>query len=95
MGKSTAADLIDWTDEQLEEAGIDKARLIKIIRHLKSASDLMWGTGLHVYGGSSTGHIIHSSRPTHSSNNNRAKADVADLGSVVASVGEGFSGGDW
>lgn len=91
MSRSTASDLIDWTDEQLQEAGIDRERLLKIIRHLRKASELMWGTGLHVYGASSTGHIVHSSRPTHAMYGD----NKCDYGSVIASVGEGFTGGDW
>ena len=82
--------LIEWSDEQLEEAGIDRERLLKIIGHLKAASDLMWGTGLHVYGASSTGQLIHQSRPTHGDS-----GESPDRGSVVATIGEGFTGGDW
>jgi hypothetical protein len=89
-----ANELIEWTDEQIEEAGIDRNRLVKIIQLLRSASDLMTGTGLHVYGESGSGNIVHSSRPTHSGRKGSV-GDVADYGSVIADVGLGFDGGGW
>ncbi len=90
MGKTTPADLIEWSDEQLEAAGINRKRLVKIVRALKRASDLMEGTGLHVYGESGEGHLVHGSRPTHNE-----RTEKADFGSVIAHVGLGYDGGGW
>jgi myo-inositol-hexaphosphate 3-phosphohydrolase len=81
---------IQWTDEQLEAAGINRGRLIKIIRALRRASELMEGTGLHVYGESGSGYLIHSSRPEHF-----GREAEADHGAVIADVGLGFDGGGW
>jgi len=80
---------ICWEDEQLKEAGIDKRRLNKLVRMLGECSIIMRQLGLHLYGAAGSGHLIHTSRPTHDDNCN------ADQGSPVASVGMGFDGGDW
>lgn len=81
---------IEWTDEQLAEAGIDKKRLKSIIRKLEAASAKMEGTGLHVYGESGFGHLVHRSRPEHF-----GREREADFGAVIANVGPGFDGGGW
>jgi hypothetical protein len=82
--------MINWTDEELESAGIDKSKLKSMVARFKRLSREMHEMGLHVYGQSGTGHLIHSSRPTHSGR----KCD-ADHGSSVAHIGQGFDGGDW
>ena len=81
--------MINWSDEQLEEVGIDKAKLKSMVTRFRRLSREMHEMGLHLYGQSGLGHLIHSSRPTH---NERAEADH---GSSVAILGHGFDGGDW
>lgn len=80
---------IRWTDAQLKEAGIDKRKLKALAKKLEECSNQMEAMGLSVYGESGGGHLIHTSRPTHDRQYN------ADLGSVVAYVGQGFDGGGW
>lgn len=80
---------IEWSDEQLAAAGIDKTKLIKLVRSLQACSKLMIEMDLHVYGASGSGCLIHSSRPTH-----KGRGE-ADQGAVVARVGQNFDGGDW
>lgn len=85
---------LDWTDEQLAAAGIPKGRLSRLVRMLRKCSMEMRAMGLHVYGASGTGHLVHSSRPTHVDEPGRTSGKP-DMGSSVASVGQGFDGGDW
>jgi hypothetical protein len=85
--------MINWTDEQLEEAGIDKKKLKSLVRRLRKCSIDMRELDLHVYGASGSGHLIHTSRPTHV--DQRGTNGIADQGSCVADLGEGFDGGDW
>jgi hypothetical protein len=84
--------MIYWDDEQLKEANIDKKRLTSLVRRLERCARDMREMGLHIYGASGSGNLIHKSRPTHKTGRNR---ETADFGSVVASVGLGFDGGDW
>ena len=83
--------MINWTDEELEAAGIDKAKLKSMVNRFKRLSREMKGMGLHVYGQSGTGHLIHCSRPTHLDD----RGCSADHGSSVAFIGNGYDGGDW
>ena len=81
---------LEWTDEQLEEAGLDKRKVLSIARRLSKLSEEMQALGLSVYGaGSGTGFLMHRSRPSHGDN------ATADRDSPIADVGTGFSGGDW
>ena len=80
--------VLEWSDEQLEEAGLDKGKVESIARKLKKLSQEMEDLGLSVYG-NGTGHLIHVSHPTHDDN------EKADTGSIVAMLGRGFTGGDW
>lgn len=81
---------IRWDDEQLEEAGIDKVELKKLVSKLKSCSRMMQRMGLQVYGESGDGYLIHESRPEHDE-----RTLEADFGAIVADVGPGFDGGGW
>lgn len=84
--------MVNWTDKQLKEAGIDKRKLKSLVRRLRKCAEDMKELDLHVYGASGSGHLIHSSRPTHF----RSILGVyADQESSVASLGQGFDGGDW
>ncbi len=83
--------MIDWTDEQLEEAGIDKKKLQSLVRRLRKISREMSEMGLWVYGASGTGCLVHKSRGTHDD----TRQGWPDYGSVVADIGRGFDGGDW
>lgn len=91
--EQSAGDL-DWTDEQLTAAGIPKGRLVRLVRMLRKCSTEMKAMGLHVYGASGTGHLVHSSRPTHVDEPGRTSGKP-DMGCSVATVGQGFDGGDW
>jgi hypothetical protein len=82
---------IEWTDEQLEAAGLDKKKIEKITRRFRKLSKEMDEMGLTVYGASGSGCLIHVSRPTH----NDALGAAPDQGSVIAHLGRGFDGGDW
>ncbi len=84
--------MIEWTDEQLKAAGIDKRKLQSLDRRLNQCAKDMRELGLHLYGAAGTGCLIHKSRPTHI---DRPGGETADQGSIVASVGDGFDGGDW
>jgi hypothetical protein len=86
--------VIQWSDEQLAEVGIDKKRLVSLVRLLRRASKEMWELDLYIYGASGSGNLIHRSRPPHS-DNGRGNRMKPDFGSVIANVGEGFDGGDW
>jgi len=84
--------VIEWTDEQLAAAGINKRKLASLVKRLRKCSDDMRAMGFEVYG-NGTGHLVHSSRPTHV---DAPGGELRpDFGCVVASVGEGFNGGDW
>lgn len=85
--------MINWTDEQLANAGIDKKKLTSLVRRLRQCAIDMESLGLHIYGASGSGHLIHHSRPTHI--DDRASNGIADQGSCVADIGQGFDGGDW
>lgn len=85
--------MIEWTDDQLKAAGINKRKLKKVVRLLEESSALMWSMGLHVYGASGSGCLVHKSRPTHI--DTPMGNSKADQGCVVARVGEGYDGGDW
>jgi hypothetical protein len=80
---------IQWTDEQLAVAGIDKKRLKSLVRRLKRCSKDMRAMGFKIYGESGCGLLIHDSRPDHDDR------ERADYGSIVADVGFGFDGGGW
>lgn len=81
--------LVEWSPEQLAEAGLDKRRLTALVRRMRSCSLEMQDMGLSVYGESGTGYLIHRSRPEHKKNGD------ADTGAIVARVGQGFDGGGW
>lgn len=82
-------DDINWDDDQLRAAGINKRKLVALVKRLRDCSRRLRELNLYVYGESGAGHLIHTSRPTHDTHHD------ADLGSVVASVGFGFDGGGW
>lgn len=84
---------IEWTDEQLQEARIDKKKLKSLVRRLRRCSKDMSDLGLHLYGASGSGNLIHRSRPTHI--DKPGFRSESDMGSIVARVGQGFDGGDW
>lgn len=83
---------IKWSDDQLNSAGIDKKKLQSLVRRLSRCSKDMSEMGLHIYGASGSGNLVHESRPTHGFVHNGMQPDQ---GSVVAFVGIGFDGGDW
>jgi hypothetical protein len=80
---------INWSDEQLAAVGIDKKRLISLIRRLRRCSKDLEAMNFKIYGESGRGLLIHDSRPDHDDQSR------ADYGSVVADVGYGFDGGGW
>lgn len=83
--------MLDWTDEELEEAGMDPAKVASIVRRLRRLSRDMREQGVHVYGASGNGHLVHPSRPTHSDHGRNAPNTDAP----IADLGPGFDGGDW
>lgn len=84
---------LDWTDEQLTEAGLDKAKVLSLVRRLQRISKEIREMNLHIYGASGTGHLVHQSRPTHIV---VLGGDLKpDFGCSIAHLGEGFDGGDW
>jgi hypothetical protein len=87
--------MLDWSDEQLEEAGLDPARVRSIVRRFRRLSSEMQSMGLHVYGNAGTGLLIHESRPTHRDDTANSLCGVADHDSTIANLGPGFDGGDW
>lgn len=87
--------MLDWTDEQCKAAGLDPAKVLSLARRFRRLSREMAQMGLHVYGASGSGCLIHSSRPTHIDSFASQEYAIPDHGSVVANIGEGFDGGDW
>lgn len=85
---------IKWTDDQLKAAKIPKRKLQALVKRLERCSKEMAELQLEVYGASGSGHLIHRSRPTHIDTPG-VNGGKADFGSIVASVGFGFNGGDW
>ena len=83
---------LEWDDEQLEEAGLDKKKVLSIARRLRKLSSEMSELGLSVYGMSGSGCLTHVSRSTHSQKD--SYAEERDFGAIVAYVGSGFDGGD-
>lgn len=82
--------MIEWDDDQLAAAGIDRKQLESLVRRLTRCGKDMQALGLHLYGASGHGCLIHSSRPAH------GDTGRADQGSVVATIYPGhFDGGDW
>lgn len=81
---------IRWDDKQLAAARIDKQRLVALVAKLEQCSQELLALGLHVYGESGDGYLIHTSRPEH-----RDSDGKADYGAIVATVGFGFDGGGW
>lgn len=84
---------VQWTNGQLKEAGLTKRKVAALAKKLFACSQAMQEMGLELYGCDGSGHLIHSSRPTHKSL--PGGGNEADLGSVVAYVGQGFGGGGW
>ena len=79
---------LNWTDEQLIEAGLDPKKVQSIANRLAKLSKEMESMQLSVYGASGYGHLMHVSRPTHVD-------DVADYEAPIADLGTQFDGGDW
>ena len=84
---------LKWSDEQLRAAGLEKRKVNSIVFRLRKISEEMRAMGLSVYGASGSGHLMHSSRPTHI--DLPGGATKADMDSPVAWIGFGFDGGDW
>jgi hypothetical protein len=81
--------MLDWSDEELAEAGLSRKRVESIVRRLRRISGEMRDLQLHVYGASGSGHLMHESRPSHDP---RGKAHPENS---IAHLGLGFDGGDW
>lgn len=79
---------LDWTDEQLEEAGLDKQKVLSIARRLAKISTEMREIGLSVYGCNNRGFLVHHSRPTH------PDGSTGDTSAFIVDLGRGFDGGD-
>lgn len=58
-------EFVEWSDRQLESAGLDRNKVESIARRLNKISKEMRRMGLYVYGASGSDCLIHSSRPTH------------------------------
>jgi hypothetical protein len=85
--------MLNWTDDQLEDVGLDKAKVESIARRFRRLSREMWEMELYVYGASGSGHLMHRSRPPHI---DQPGGDLrADQDAPIADLGEGFDGGDW
>lgn len=83
---------INWTDDQLREAGIKKRKLVCLLCKLDECCALMKDLNLSIYGACGSGHLIHTSRPEHVSDG-RGGGLVADMDAHVAYAGMGFDGG--
>lgn len=81
--------MIDWTDEQLKEVGIDKRKLKALIRRLEQAQVYLDALGLNIYAAGGDCCLWHDSRPHHD--------DSSEPGQdcVVAFVKMNIDGGDW
>lgn len=83
--------MLDWTDEELAEAGLDKKKVESIVRRLNKIGKEMEEMNLSVYGASGDGHLIHVSRPTHTDDGSvHRDASIASLRGNLR-----WDGGDW
>jgi hypothetical protein len=80
---------IEWSDEQLQDVGIDKHELNVLLRHLKHVQKKLVKMNLSLYVGMEVA-IIHDSIPTHSFDGQKSYSE-----NVVASIQMKADGGDW
>ena len=83
---------IEWTDEQLEAAGLDPKKVLSIAKRLSKLSVEMRSMGLSVYATNGSGNLVHVSVGTHIDERGR---EAENRDSVICNVGGGFDGGDW
>ena len=89
--------MLNWTDEQLEKAGLDRKKVESIERRLSRLGREMQSMGLSIYGAGGSGNLVHHSRPPHKDHPLRPSIQVEDYGSVIAAL-DGvcqWDGGDW
>jgi len=81
---------IEWTDEQLKGAGINKSKLMRLIKKIDAISEEMRGLKLQFYAANGEACLTHLSRSTHSGN------AEPDYQAVISYMGTGWmDGGDW
>jgi hypothetical protein len=82
---------IEWSDEQLEQAGVDPAKLEKALKQFTKSAQTLHSMGLSLYAAAGLACFIHKSRPDHG-----PEGGITDTGSVVATAGQDWlDGGDW
>ena len=81
--------MIDWTDEQLAEHGVNRGELEILIRHLQRVANTLEKMGLNIYVAGYTAYIIHPDRPHHTDNTS------PDMDAPIAHVPMHIDGGDW
>jgi hypothetical protein len=89
--------MLNWDDDQLKDAGLDRKKVESIARRLSKLGREMESMGLSIYGASGSGNLIHESRPTHIDNPLQPLVQTEDFGSVIAEL-DGtwqWDGGDW
>lgn len=84
--------MINWSDEQIIEAGLDPKKVESITRRLNKLGREMDSMGLSIYGASGSGHLIHVSRPTHTEPRQQPdyESSIANLDGCMV-----WDGGDW
>jgi hypothetical protein len=89
--------MLNWSDEQLEKAGLDRKKVESIERRLSRLGREMQKMGLYIYGASGSGNLVHSSRPPHTDHPTMPSIQIEDYGCVIANL-DGvtqWDGGDW
>jgi hypothetical protein len=88
---------LNWTDEQLKEAGLDRKKVESIARRLSRLGREMQSMGLSIYGAAGSGNLIHKSRQPHKDHPTLPSEQIEDYGCVIADL-DGvtqWDGGDW
>lgn len=84
---------INWTDEELKEADINKRKLTKLVRLLEEAGELADELKVTIFGHNGSGVLYHQSRLPWA--NQFAEISIADESAIVAEIEHGkFDGGD-
>jgi hypothetical protein len=82
--------MIRWNDKQLAAAGINKRRLLAVVRRLRKSAREMQAMGLCLhFDRTGDACLVHETRPPF------AEHETRDHGAAVAWIGRGLEGGHW
>ena len=81
---------VEWNEEQLAAAGIERRRLKALVRSLMGSVREMEAMGLNLqFDGNGAACLVHTSRPPFTEDGGN------DRGAAVAWIGLGLEGGRW